>query len=184
MEAYRSLLSPERTREAFAASEFVSRVWPRSVFDETQAHFRLQGIFNDSYYGSNQERRFEDLHLVLTQSRLRTLPVILMKSSPRLQTIASGAAAAGVRAGGVSLHLGIGAMADRDYPAAARHFADARTREPARTNAGLYEALALGLAGNKSEGLRLISSLTAGRAEATPPDGRAWLTRYLSDDDS
>jgi spermidine synthase len=166
LDAYRELMDPRRCAERFASSPFIRRVWPAALREKTLAWFRWQRVFNEDFERWHRPTALAELWDVLDTTSLRTLPLLLLDSEPRIRDIARARASAGDRHPALSHHLGIAALAERGYEAAARHFAEADSQvHPA----GLLRALALGLDGRPEEALRILHGL-----EDLPPHAAVW----------
>ena len=86
---YQRVLDPARARQAFAASDFIRRLWPRTLIDETLPWFEDQRIVNRALWeGGRPLEQIEDLHAVLTTTTLRTLPLWLLGSDDVKERIA------------------------------------------------------------------------------------------------
>jgi hypothetical protein len=164
--AYRELMDPRKGAERFSSSPLIRRLWPAALRERTVPWFEWQRVFNDDFEGWQRPAALAELWDVLEHTSLRTLPLLLLDSEPRIRDIARTRAAAGDRHPALSHHLGIAALADRDYDAAARHFAVAESREHPP---GLLQALALGLDGRREEALEILRGL-----ENLPPHAAAW----------
>jgi tetratricopeptide (TPR) repeat protein len=166
LDAYRELMDPERGAERFAASPLIRRLWPPGLRARTMPWFEWQRVFNADFEGWQRPAALAELWDVLERTSLRALPLLLLDSEPRIRDVAWARAAAGDRHPALSHHLGIAALADRDYEAAARHFAEAKSREHPP---GLLQALALGLGGRREEALETLRGL-----EDLPSHAEAW----------
>ena len=130
----RGLLDAEAARGRFAASELVRRLWPPALRERSLAFFRYQQMIDDGFlrnasWHPPSTASLGALDEVLRRTSLRTLALWMMGSSADEQRAA---ARYGARHGIGDLHetLGIGAMADRDYAEAVRHFQAAHERRP------------------------------------------------------
>ena len=64
-EMFQQVLDPARARRAFAASEFVGRLWPAALIEQTLSFFQTQRIINRALWDGGQPlRQIEDLHLL------------------------------------------------------------------------------------------------------------------------
>ncbi|MBI3401854.1 MAG: spermidine synthase [Acidobacteria bacterium] len=81
VDLFQSVLDPVRARRAFAASPFITRLWPADLIERTLPFFEVQRIINRALWdGGRPLQQIEDLHLVLTQTTLQTLPLWLLGS--------------------------------------------------------------------------------------------------------
>jgi len=178
MSPYLALMDVAATRPRFEESALVKRLWPAPLRTRTLALFEDQSYFNDVAWGRRAPRPLPglaDLHRVLTHTSLRTLPVLMMGSSPDRLDIARAAAAEGREGPRLDFELGVAAMAERDYPRAAqlleRSLADHVPGDPA---AGLA-ALAFGLGGEEDQVARLAQE--APDAVSAEPAAWTWLEK-------
>ena len=123
---YEDLIDPARAQRAFAASPFVRRVWPSALASDTQPFFAYQRILNRVLWeGARPLAQIEDLHLLLTTTSLRTLPLWLLGSDAARQRIAETSTD---RTGAAEYLLGLKALAERDYLRAAARIGEAERR--------------------------------------------------------
>ena len=145
-------MQPGALRQHFESSAFVRDVWPPALRLRTADAFAPQAVFDDlSVWG--QFNKLESLRGVLTLSSLHTLPLLLMGTEPAVQRIAVPLYEAGARDAGLELEMGARAMSERDYQAAAHHFALV-TEGPRAGQARVLRTLALELLGKPSEARR------------------------------
>jgi hypothetical protein len=148
-----------KTRAAFGESAIVSRLWPPALRQRSLAWFDVQGMINhgladqpnvitNALFGT--EPPLEDVKVldeVLTRTELRTLPMWLLGSSEQQQRIIDRRVREGRSDAAIDYHLGIRAMADRNYDAAEKHFRAAQEQRPADVQVALRHIYALCLAG-------------------------------------
>jgi outer membrane protein assembly factor BamD (BamD/ComL family) len=84
---------------------------------------------------------------VLTRTGLRTLPMWLLGSSEQQQRIVDRRIREGRSDAAIDYHLGIRAMVDRKYDAAAAHFRAVQKQRPADVQVAVRQIYALCLAG-------------------------------------
>ena len=126
VEMYRRALDPVRSREAFATSAFVARLWPRVLLTSSLQRFEEQRIMNRVLgEGGNPLSQIEDLHALLTRTSLQTLPLWLLGSDEIKQRIAEGSSE---RTGATEYARGLRALTRRDYLRAAAHFGESERR--------------------------------------------------------
>jgi predicted membrane-bound spermidine synthase len=161
------LLEAEPAKARFAASELVRRLWPPALRERTLGFFAYEQLIDDGFrrngfWSPPSTATLGTLDEVLRRSSLRTLALWLMGSTADEQRAA---AAYGARRGidDIRETLGIGAMADRDYAGAERHFRAALERRPDQANAH-RRIYALFLAGQEAEALALARALPAEQA--------------------
>ena len=146
---YEAVIDPARARQAFAASPFIRRLWPERVIDATLLYFDHQRMLNRVFWeGGRPLRQIEDLHWLLTETPLRTLPLWMLGSDDVKARIAAG------RDDGTGAPLfvrGLTALVTRDYLGAASAFAHAEHR---------------GLRGEPIRPLRVYALCLAGQVDA------------------
>jgi hypothetical protein len=154
---YAGLLDPERTRQAFAHSQWIAELWPPGLRERTQSAFAAQLVLNrvTVLKGRLRLAGMPELKWALTQTTLRTLPLWLMASGLAEQEIAARQAAVGRIDPLLDEYLGIEAMVARDFRAAATRFAESERHGADDPRLRLWRALALCLAGAKDEALEV-----------------------------
>jgi spermidine synthase len=111
-----SLLDTRRTREHFQTSPYIRERWPGALALRTLPDFELQAIINRVMWeGGHPLAQIEELHKVLTETRLRTLPLWILGSDEVKQRIAESAAE---RTGPVEYARALRAISGRDFNAA------------------------------------------------------------------
>jgi predicted membrane-bound spermidine synthase len=179
---YRGLSEASACARRFRASALVRRLWPPGLRERTPTSFEWRGVLDRDYDDPVRPAAIADLWAALERSRLRTLPLLLVDSEPRLTAIARARRAEGQRHPVLAFHLGAAALGERDYAAAERFFEETGSRPVGFHSAALLRGVALGLAGRVGEALTL--------AEAVPPESlpphalawRAWLIERLRSD--
>jgi hypothetical protein len=117
------VIDPARARAAFLDSAWVRTRLPPSLMDRMPPFFEQQRIVNRVFWeGGRPLRQIEDLHELLTTTRLVTLPLWVLGTDEVKQTIAGDATEDG---GAVTYARGLSALAARDYSEAADLFAEA-----------------------------------------------------------
>ena len=169
-EQYAGLLDPERTRQAFAHSEWIAALWPPGLRERTQSAFTAQIALNRVTVLKGRLRLggLPELKWALTQTTLRTLPLWLMSSGLAEQEIAARQAAAGRTDPLIDQYWGIRAMVGRDFRTAATRFAESERHGADAPYLRLWQALALCLAGATDEALELA------RRSRTSDDPSTW----------
>ena len=174
---YRSWGDAPAARQRFASSAFVRGLWPSQLRQRTEDYFEMEGILDDRHIW-HRRNPIETLHAVLTRSSLRTLPQVLMGTEPILQRIALRAYGAGARGSQLEFQMGARALSERDYGAAAQHFA--LVDEPAqRVTARLFCALALELLDRKTEAQQVLDSIDLEAMSGEDAIYALWLARFL-----
>jgi spermidine synthase len=135
--------------DAFVKSEFIRGALPPEVRAAAPQYFRSQQLIDRVMLiplGMPSPRSPELLRSVLTTTRLRTLPRLLLGTDAWLEDIAIRQRALGNRDPFLAYVVAVGALADRDYGRAHVLFAEARRGLPKSRELPAYEALADALA--------------------------------------
>jgi predicted membrane-bound spermidine synthase len=145
---FQRVLDPARAKALFLSSPAIRRLLPESVIAQTPAAFEYQRIINRVLWeGGKPLRQIEDLHWLLTETRLRTLPLWVLGSDDVKQGIAE---ASGDTSGAVEYARGLRALTGRGYATAAQYLAQAEQH---------------GLENSQVRGLRAYALLMAGQVE-------------------
>ena len=168
---YRGLREASACAERFRASALVRRLWPPGLRERTAASFEWRGVLDRDYEDPTRPAAIADLWAALERSPLRTLPLLLMDSEPRLAAIARARHAEGEHHPVLAYHLGAAALAERDHAAAARFFEEAGSARVGFHSPVLLRGVALGLAGRVAQALALAESLSPADL---PPHARPW----------
>jgi len=179
MAVFRELQAPRPCAERFAESEVVQRLWPAELREKSFAWFAWQGVFNADYEAGTRPEALSDLWAVLAETRLRTLPLLLLDSEPRIRATARSRHLEGGVHPALAFHLGAAALADRDYGAAARFFAAAGEEAHAFHSPRLLRALALALAGREQEARLAVTAVPPQSLEPHARPWQAWLASRL-----
>jgi predicted membrane-bound spermidine synthase len=135
--------------DAFIKSEFIRGALPPEIRSAAPSYFRSQQLLDRAmlvFLGMPSPRSPELLRSVLTTTRLRTLPRLLLGTDPWLEDIAVRQRALGNRDPYLAYVVAVGALADRDYARARELFREARRGLPRSRELPSYEALADSLA--------------------------------------
>jgi spermidine synthase len=178
---YRALEDAAACAARFGSSSLVSRLWPPSLRERTTASFEWRGMLDRDYEAPARPGAIADLWRALEASSLRTLPLLLLDSEPRLAATARMRYAQGDRHPVLAFHLGAAALADRDYAAAARYFEEAGPASVGLHVPGLLRGVVLGLAGRNAEALSVVEALRPGDLPLHAGPWREWLARRLRD---
>ena len=148
--------------------------WPAELRTASLPFFDVQRRYNQRLVpGAVQDGpELRAVFEVLTSTSLETLPLVMMGSDHRYQEIAVQAASEGYRDPWQLAHFGFGALARRDYAAAASFFVPA-SGENCRI--ALYRALALVLAGRRVEAGDVLRDLAPRLVTQSDRDGARWL---------
>jgi spermidine synthase len=153
---YAPWLDADRSRERFARSPLIRRLWPDSLREETLAAFDAQRHV-DRYFLRQAGDPLAELavvHGLLVGTGLRALPLWLLGSDPDEQRAARAAAAKGLGGAPIEYRLALGALAQRDFPGAAQR---------------LGRVLARGGSAHPTLALRIYALCMAGRLEEAAP---------------
>jgi len=114
------VIDPERTREAFRSSSFVRGLWPADLIEKSAPFFTWQRVINRVIWdGGRPLMQIEDLHAVLTQTTLRTLPLWILGSDDVKEGIAERSK---TQTSETEYARGLRALSGRDYNGAATAF--------------------------------------------------------------
>ena len=144
------------SRERFAKSPLVARLWPADLRDEAQGWFAAQRdidrVFAIGIGGPVAE--LPEIHRLLRDTPLRALPLWLLGSDPDEQRATRAAATKRANGSLIEYRLGLAALAERDFSAAAARFG---------------RVLALGQPVRPSLHLRIYALCMAGRVDEAAP---------------
>ena len=151
----RMWIDPLEARRRFENSDFVRRLWPEGLREETLPFFTYQQSINRVLAdGANPLGQIEELHRLLTQTTLRTLPAwMLGLGNLTLQNPGGNLPNDG--GGRPEYFKGLAALVDRDYSTAVANLLEAEKRGLAGVRTLL--AYALCLAGRAEEASYVIA---------------------------
>ncbi len=117
---FNEVMASTETRKRFKNSAFIRQVWPDSLRQDTLAYFDYQRVLSDVFFGAGKDSGyfFADFHKVLTDTRLETLPLLMLKSDFQEQLIARQLASEGDTRNEISLILAKSAISKRQYAGA------------------------------------------------------------------
>jgi spermidine synthase len=160
---YQRALDPVRAREAFAASDFVKRLWPRMLISGSLRRFDEQRIMNRVLLeGGRPLAQIEELHALLTGTSLKTLPLWFLGSDDVKERIAEASAE---RSGATEYARALRALVARDYRRAAAYFGESERRGLQGETVRPLQAYALCLAGDLDTA-RLLARGSVARTDA------------------
>jgi hypothetical protein len=157
----------------------VPLLFPPGLRERALPAFEWRGVLDRDYDDGAQPGALADLWGLLERTRLRTLPLLLLGSEPRMSAIARARYAEGQRHPVLAFHLGAAALAGRDYEGAARFFEEAGTARGGFHPPGLLHASSLGLAGRREEALALAVAVDPGSLPGHARPWREWLIGRL-----
>jgi spermidine synthase len=119
-ERFQRVMDPVRGRDAFLSSSFVRGLWPPDMIEKSAPFFAWQRLINRNFWeGGKPLMQIEDLHAVLTQTTLRTLPLWILGSDDVKEEIAEQSKTKNAE---TEYARGLRALAGRDYNGAAAAF--------------------------------------------------------------
>jgi spermidine synthase len=155
------VMRTDKTAEAFRQSSLIRRVWPESLRVRTPGYFPFQEIINHAFLNPGHPRALPDmdaLHKTLTESALR-FPVFLLAGGADMldadRVVASLDEEQRLATPGMCFHLGVKALADRDFSQAAYYF-EAEQDKTLMSSLVFYRAYALCLAGQREPAQELL----------------------------
>jgi predicted membrane-bound spermidine synthase len=164
LSTYVPWLDKEDTRRRFERSPWIERMWPKELRDATPSYFAEQWEINRLLIegpGLDPEVVLPKLHVLLTDTQLRTLPLWMLRSDePRQQAAAAAFEKDKTNASALG-ELGLGALARREYALALRLFVG---------------AVRGGASGPQIQNLAVYAQFMA-----TPPEGRPAMVQGLKD---
>jgi spermidine synthase len=175
-EFMRAFQDPALARQRFEKSALIRRVWPPGLRNRSLQYFAWQDLLNRALIqgGSAAPIEEEEIRRLLEETELRSLVQWALRSDPEVEAVA--AKVTSRSAGDIpmaEIHLGIGALADRDYPRAERHFARATQLGAAALPTLRLRILALCLDGKVDRAAALARSGVAGR-DPSPEEREYW----------
>ena len=174
---FHSTLQVGAAAREFDESPFIRRVLPPEIRAETRRTFRWQRITNarlvyDQGGGATQQ----DLHALLTESSLRTLPLWLLGSGLDELRIVAGIAPGDRPQPEADRIRGLDALAERDWEAAVGWLRRARQERPDDSRLASLEIYALCLAERRDEASILARRLVRDDPTAAESDEHwRWL---------
>ena len=175
-EGYARLLDAGRARSRFARSRWVQERWPARLREATLAFFPLRGLATEQQLRRKASFRVGAVVHVLERTRLHTLALWLLGSSPVEQEIAERVRARGERSAATGYHLAVRALADRDFALAADRFEALPRGSVGQPLQDPAHVLALCLAGRPAAAQRRLRELAEEPARAGPePAWATWL---------
>jgi hypothetical protein len=157
---YDAFVDARAARERFARSGFVRALWPEELVSPTLARFEEQRVVNDNHVGTSRvpvSARFPALYDALVHTSSRTLPLLLAGSDPHEQAALDRAVARGEAGSLVDFLLGVRALSERDYAAAARRFDRVAEEEPGFTDIARFRGIALCIGGDAPRGTAAVA---------------------------
>ena len=121
---FSDLTDPGRAREAFEQSDFIRRLWPDMLVQQTLPFFDQQRVINRILLeGADPLGHIEELNALITERSLGRLALWVMGSNDVLQRIADSANDA---SGMVEYLMAQRLLVAANYPVAARYFAESQ----------------------------------------------------------
>jgi spermidine synthase len=150
----------EAARKRFHSSPLIQRLWPPELTKGADEHFSTQ-MLNDAIgrqLSFDWAQRFSALDLVLSNSRLTSLPGWLLSSDVDMQRIAADIPSGDPAEAEAQYHLGVRSLANRDYAAAAAHMADSARSPALYHRATAIRIFALGMGGDHEAAQRIAAA--------------------------
>lgn len=167
---FRDAMRGDAPRREFEASPFVRAHVPPTVRTATLDFYRWQDLLNRHLvYDRSQTIGTHELHAVLTESELQTLPLWLLGSEVDEQRIVAGLSERGLDARALRVRA-LGALARRDWVTAIEELRHARAAGAGDPRLVSLEVYALCMADRIDEALVLARQLMANRPEAADAD--------------
>ena len=119
-------MSESDARYRFTHSKYIEQIWPRSLRQETIGYFKYQRMINKLFlveYRKKDEQPLNDLHDVLTNTSLETLPLWFMNTDDVKQSIIHQLRSENHHMYIISEHMALEAIAKRDFPEAIKQIA-------------------------------------------------------------
>jgi len=168
---YREWADSDRARQAFLESAWVEKVFPPGLREATLPYFAHQGWINRLMPNladgpAEVEPRMTELHELLADTPLETLPLWLLGSDADEARIVNGLVRRGQGDASLKLPLAFDLLSRRRYAQAAAAF-----RATSADGMPSYEALALALGGHMDEARAAIARVPAS-TDAHPPEAQ------------
>jgi MFS family permease len=165
-------LDVDRARRSFERSELVARLWPATIRAETYSWFETRRDVHRRFLDIRSDRGSERVHELLATTSLRTLPLWAVGSHELRLRAARAARAKGRDDPAIDFELALGALAERDWDAAAQGFGIARRGGERSAHAAWLEVYALCMAGRPGDARALAGRV---RLAESPANERAVL---------
>jgi hypothetical protein len=159
---YAAFMDAGRSRDRFAKSSFIAKIWPSALREGTHERFFDQDLFNrcpNVSHGLLDKSRYPTLVEALTRTTSRVMPLVMAGSAPDEQAAVDRAIEKGTQGAVVDFLLGLRALSSRDYLEAERLLARVAAAEPAFTEVPRFRALALCLAGAREAAAPLLAEV-------------------------
>ncbi len=161
LDFYLAAIDPGRGRQALARSALAKQLFPAEILQAAGPYFEVQQMVNLALTNPPSPLpHLNQIHMLLSKTALRTLPLWLLGSNETSLHIAAAAADDGT--GAVDYVLGLGALVDRDYARAAARLARSRQRAWRPGLSGPLYAYALCMCGR-------LEDVKALRLQLRPP---------------
>lgn len=143
----------------FLQSALIKRLWPEPLRVGSLPYFHIQGILHRHWFGLRTDREpvIDDLHRVLTQSSLQTLPVWLLGSDADIEQIVTETGAQERESPKMQWQLGVRHIANRAYAEAIPFFVQAESNPEIRPEAFRLRIYALSMAGQIDQAQALVN---------------------------
>ncbi len=121
-----SMMDIEAVQERFKQSTYIKQILPAAIYGKTLDYFDYQRMISDVFLTTGKQGVdfFRDLHKVLLESELETLPLWMLESNYQEQAIIKQLIAEGQQPAESSYLLAKQAISTRNYAAAIQHLDD------------------------------------------------------------
>jgi hypothetical protein len=147
----------DAARTRFERSPWVERLWPLGLRQRTPAWFQPQRYYDQMTQWS-RANSWDDIHAVLTETTLQTLPMLMLGSDPDQQRAAAELGGSGERSVFVLGHRAIRALAERRFAEAAAEARAALRLQPGDSHLRSLAAYALAIEGRTPEARALLAA--------------------------
>jgi hypothetical protein len=158
------------------------------MLNDSLPYFDFQRVINAQWYGARSHLGIEDLHYLLTQSRLTTTALWLMGSNSDIQRIVSAADPQALSNPAVQFQIGVRFISERNYAAAVEPLIRAEQNPELRDEAFRFRIYALCMSGQTDQAQHLAQvrlaqllkekNLTAGSIKETDlPPFWGWMKK-------
>ena len=168
---YLRVMAERGARDRFKESDFIRSLWPEETYLQTLDYFQYQTIVNQHL--ARGGAGIPELHFLLTQSDLRSLPLMLMTTDEEDVPILEDAVRRNVQDPMLDYLLAAHAMGDRDYDRAVEHFDRGLARDPGSAELVRFRILALVLSGEQEKARESAEALRAREARQPERAGQA-----------
>jgi hypothetical protein len=168
VQLYAAMMDERDRLDRFTHSAFIGQVWPQELAAQTPPYFRYEGLIKDYftagvYPPSDPAFLWQSIDEVLANSRLETLPLLLLGTDRDLQRNVLPFVAHDATRPDVALQLVLGRLALRDYSGALALFEPSIAAKRMEVTVGNLSLLLylLGKSGRTDDARRIVAALDA-----------------------